>query len=142
MFEVTFSMPHYQVQVITIYSGDDLYYRFEKRPGTKEFKLRSLGTRLATDEEWAEVKKRLSAFVSPSTGLSQASQELPEIMRPVVNPVTGYLASLWNTVITLNDEQKWTREQIADWIETLDPVPTFTPKEKQDEYGISITNLT
>lgn len=37
-----------------------------------------------------------------------------------------YSQSLMSTVIHLNDGHRWTRDQIADWIETLDDVPGWS----------------
>lgn len=38
-----------------------------------------------------------------------------------------------NLVMHLNDEHRWTREQIADWLETLDVDLSFKIKENEDE---------
>lgn len=43
----------------------------------------------------------------------------------VVNPVTGGESDLYDTIIHLNDEAKWSREQIADWIDTLPDQPKW-----------------
>lgn len=34
-------------------------------------------------------------------------------------------------IIQLNDDYKWTREQIADWLDTLDEQPVFYPEVEQ-----------
>lgn len=36
-----------------------------------------------------------------------------------INPVTSKEQSLRHIIINLNDEHRWTREQIADWLESL-----------------------
>lgn len=36
---------------------------------------------------------------------------------------------IWGTIIHLNDKARWTREQIADWLETLDQDLQFTLPE-------------
>jgi hypothetical protein len=41
--------------------------------------------------------------------------------------------SLMSVIIHLNDRHKWTREAIADWIETLDEIPTFTEEVEHVE---------
>lgn len=46
--------------------------------------------------------------------------------------------TIWDMVQHLNDRHKWTREAIADWLETLDvdlsfPVPDDIPKEPGEE---------
>ncbi len=54
--------------------------------------------------------------------------ELPGVREVVKNPVTGAEATLESVIINLNDYHKWTREQIADWLETLDIDLQFKPK--------------
>lgn len=57
------------------------------------------------------------------------SRQLPGIDQQAINPITKDKCSLWNIVIWLNDQAGWSRAAIADWIETLDVVPTFEVKE-------------
>lgn len=38
----------------------------------------------------------------------------------VVHPVQGYDHVLFGVARSLNDEHRWTREQIADWVETIE----------------------
>lgn len=47
-------------------------------------------------------------------------RKLPGVDEMVKNPVHGGQQKLWNAIVDLNDKQGWTREQIADWVETLD----------------------
>lgn len=37
----------------------------------------------------------------------------------VTEPLFGRNLGLYRTIIMLNDDSKWTREQIADWLETI-----------------------
>lgn len=37
----------------------------------------------------------------------------------VINPVRNIRRNLHETIACLNDDEKWTREQIADWLETI-----------------------
>jgi hypothetical protein len=53
---------------------------------------------------------------------------LPGFMQEVQHPVTSTSSYLGSVIMNLNDIHQWSREQIADWIETLDPVPTFEVK--------------
>jgi hypothetical protein len=50
---------------------------------------------------------------------SRVSQ-LPALAAIVKNPVSGKTQTLRAAIISLNDTFKWTREKIADWLETLD----------------------
>ena len=63
--------------------------------------------------------------VVTATGESRSAeaiviQTFPALSQLVKNPVTGRQASLKATIIKLNDTHKWSREKIADWLETLD----------------------
>lgn len=47
----------------------------------------------------------------------------PVLCRPVQCPVCGGVGVLWPLsliVVELNDQHRWTRERIADWVETLE----------------------
>lgn len=58
---------------------------------------------------------------------------LPGVKEIVKNPVTGTKATLERVIINLNDQQKWTREQIADWLETLDIDISFKVKVEDEQ---------
>jgi hypothetical protein len=53
------------------------------------------------------------------------AHKLPGIHRMVTCPVTKKQKNLFSTIIDLNDTHNWSREKIADWIETLDDAPKF-----------------
>ncbi|UUG69428.1 hypothetical protein SEA_SHAM_101 [Streptomyces phage Sham] len=78
-------------------------------------------------------KKGVDSYVSPdfqkAEYLAQATKKqtppsdvakLPGVTEEVKHPVTGRQALLWNVIVDLNDRHGWSREQIADWVETLD----------------------
>lgn len=44
------------------------------------------------------------------------------------HPIKGYECNLDDIIMELNDNAGWTREQIADWIDTLPEQPVFTMK--------------
>ncbi|QIQ62985.1 hypothetical protein SEA_MOAB_107 [Streptomyces phage Moab] len=50
---------------------------------------------------------------------------LPGIKEMVKHPVSGKIDTIESIIINLNDVQKWTREKIADWLDTLDVDLTF-----------------
>jgi hypothetical protein len=47
----------------------------------------------------------------------------------VKHPVSGKVTTLYNVIINLNDYHQWTREQIADWLETTDANPVITKSD-------------
>lgn len=54
---------------------------------------------------------------------------LPDLEAQVKHPVSGDRASLRTTIVSLNDTHHWSRERVADWLDTLDlnlrfPVPS------------------
>lgn len=56
---------------------------------------------------------------------SNLEKEFPLLKRIAHSPVSGTVYhrlpfSLADQIITLNDHHKWTRERIADWVETIE----------------------
>lgn len=47
------------------------------------------------------------------------SFRLPGAMQSVIHPETGETDTVRSTVINLNDEYEWSREQIADWLDKI-----------------------
>jgi hypothetical protein len=53
-------------------------------------------------------------------GLSDVKEKFPQLGEHVPNPGReGATQSLKTVIIHLNDEQEWTREEIADWLEGI-----------------------
>ena len=50
---------------------------------------------------------------------------LPGIKKLVNHPIDGSKDTIYRTIYDLNDTHYWTREQIADWLDTLDEQPRF-----------------
>lgn len=59
-------------------------------------------------------------------------RELPGLKEIIKHPVTGWSMPLWKAVINLNDKYHWKREQIADWLETLDVDIRFKMDDKEN----------
>lgn len=64
-----------------------------------------------------------------AVGEDDRVSELPGLNQMVRNPVTNKTGTLRSVIISLNDNSKWTRERIADWLDTLDVDITFRTKE-------------
>ncbi|WMI33497.1 hypothetical protein SEA_KENREY_110 [Streptomyces phage Kenrey] len=58
-------------------------------------------------------------------GKDKRVDELPGVHEMVKHPVSGNRNTLERVIISLNDQHKWTREEIADWLDTLDIDLTF-----------------
>lgn len=93
----------------------------------------------------ADLLLQMNAFGSDKLqdeSFEELSTELPGCDQVVIHPVNKERFNLHSAIISLNDRYNWTRDQIADWIETLDEVPTFAPpeevKEKSKELTITI----
>jgi hypothetical protein len=71
--------------------------------------------------------------VANSNNPSYLSQQLPGVMEKVKHPVDGYMYQLRDVIMSLNDTYKWSREKIADWVETLDVDTRFKLKEESNE---------
>lgn len=44
---------------------------------------------------------------------------LPGMKEWVPNPVNGGMAPIWAIIPYLNDHMKWSRDKIADWLDSL-----------------------
>ena len=60
-------------------------------------------------------------------------RELPGVHELVKSPVSGLTRTLQDVIIELNDNHGWSRNQVADWLETLDIDITFKPKENDEQ---------
>lgn len=65
-------------------------------------------------------KKKYKHHWNPTPAADPGISKLPALKEQVKHPITGLTLDLQSAIIQLNDVQKWTREQIADWLETLD----------------------
>lgn len=62
---------------------------------------------------------------------TMAERRWPLLMAPLVrHPESdNYMCPLWDAIITLNDHFNWTREQIADFVETIEQAQTTPERE-------------
>lgn len=69
--------------------------------------------------------------------LNKKSHDLPGVNERVKHPIDGYTLSIREIIMTLNDKHRWTREQIADWLDKLqdDGIVDLSFKEQQQEEG-------
>lgn len=65
---------------------------------------------------WFHYKIEPSVIVNKIDGINQI----------VKNPVNGKSQNLSSVIMDLNDTAGWSREQIADWLDTLDNQPKFS----------------
>jgi len=58
----------------------------------------------------------------------------PQLHQNTTNPVTGLVNHLSFTIVDLNNERNWTREQIADWIEQTfeQPAPAVAEPAREE----------
>lgn len=56
--------------------------------------------------------------------------KIPGIHEQVSHPVHKHYLSIYEIIVDLNDSHGWTREEIADWLDTLDNQPVFKEKIK------------
>lgn len=61
----------------------------------------------------------MGAQKSEQKYLSNKADELPGIFTVVPHPILGTDATIRNIIIGLNDIAQWTRDQIADWLDSL-----------------------
>ena len=89
----------------------------------------------AYEQAMEKLVETMPKYVSgmSQTGLSWQAIDLPGVNEAVKHPMTGDTHSLWSIIINLNDSHHWTRERIADWVETLDIDTRFTIKENHEQ---------
>lgn len=78
--------------------------------------------------EWLKRLAEHEGFDGSIITYSQRPEEvgkLPGAGEIVKHPQRGTQEELFAIIVSLNDRYKWTREQIADWLETLDLDLTF-----------------
>lgn len=85
--------------------------------------IASLPAKYVNDEFQKFWKSNLTFGDMVITGPSHYEMQIPGLQAQVKHPCTGNLDTLSSVIINLNDTQKWSREQIADWLETLDENP-------------------
>ena len=57
--------------------------------------------------------------------LAENAHNLPGYRRLIVHPITFQKEDMYSVITSLNDHYRWTREQIADWLDTLEKCPRF-----------------
>lgn len=82
--------------------------------------------------EWAVRENYLSLFSVHHSSPADYAAQIPGLFVEVKNPVNGKCATIHDIIIELNDAHRWTRDQIADWLETLDENPIITPPREDD----------
>lgn len=93
-----------------------------------EFLDKNLGDIVSTEVR----DKILENFICTKEVLDTKSDQpsfianmLPGVNNVVTHPVSGKEQRLFDIIINLNDHCGWTREAVADWIDTLPEVPVF-----------------
>lgn len=67
----------------------------------------------------------------PVAGPGAYSKQIAGLQVKVQHPAADYKDTLESVIISLNDGHYWSRERIADWLETLDVNPILNnPKEE------------
>lgn len=111
----------------------DLYSFFEmetKSPDstapTSSPQLKFLTTQL---KKLSELQNPLKFYQENGKKLNGGGPALGSVVSnwKAINPVDKHEAPINSIIIDLNDRFKWSREQIADWLDTLDNQPVFYP---------------
>lgn len=113
------------------------YYRKEYsfRATRNLLKVEPYLTTLLADikPEYAKFASSLASYFVErlDDGPISYERQIPGLEEIVTHPVTGSQTSIQNAIMNLNDVCLWSREQIADWLETLDVNPILNdPKEE------------
>jgi hypothetical protein len=66
------------------------------------------------------IQAALEAIGKVGTPYAFVMDHWPWVSREETNPVSGEVTRVWSIIRELNDDRGWTREQIADWVESLE----------------------
>ncbi len=86
--------------------GPQCYGKY-MRPGIKENATCAMG----------------AAMMALGLSFVDMSEVFPQLPQTVIHPVSGKECWLRNTIVSLNDSYRWTREAIADWVATVEEAP-------------------
>jgi hypothetical protein len=78
------------------------------------------GTSLSNDGNTCALGAALVAIGKATRLYSNAFYYWPILNEQVFHPVTGECLCMLSAVRILNDDHRWTREQIADWVQTVE----------------------
>ena len=121
--------------------ADKFYYRKEwvqdynmaQKPGDyAEWLFVDLGHKYKSKDFYKWWESMLGG--GPSNGPSSYTRQIPELQVRVRHPAAvnaGYESTLESVIISLNDTHGWSREQIADWLETLDVNPILNKSKEE-----------
>lgn len=109
---------------------EELFGHGEPVPQELRLMIRNCNTALI-----GNLRERTDAFKHPKLhsikvkcpGLGEKFPKVISFNNKGCDYHNGEPADIFNLIQHLNDSHKWTREQIADWIDTLDEQPVFYP---------------
>lgn len=73
-----------------------------------------------------------ASHVDGYTVTSALQKVLPGVTERVAHPITGQQYRVQDIIPDLNDQYRWSRDQIADWLDTLDVDLTFQPPQEKE----------
>lgn len=95
------------------------YFKGAKLFGTEQEHVYSASAPPAQEFLKASMNKPLHKSIAAGPNMQDVNN-LPGVTKEVKHPTTGDFCLIKDIIINLNDVQMWTREEIADWLETLD----------------------
>lgn len=145
-FQAPLSNPQFGFELFTVDQGKTVlitgYYenkRYEVVLGTpvSTVKSRMVKELFGDDVHPSTIPNELYKVIVNANTILVAGQEVgpnhstlkhPAMQQVVKCPAGGdYTNNLQTVIMHLNDTHEWTREQIADWIDTLDEQPVYYP---------------
>lgn len=79
----------------------------------------------------------LDAIGKTTNRYSTAANHFPVLCGEAPHPISGETLRVLTIVRVLNDEHRWTREQIADWVETLEAVVIPSVDASDSDQGMA-----
>lgn len=65
--------------------------------------------------------------------------EFPICRASLIHPVRGGASIGMYVLMTLNDDHRWTREQIADWVQTIEERETERTEQATSEHAVAVS---
>lgn len=73
------------------------------------------------------------AYAASGNSLGRSLKDHPDMQETLRCPACVASGTLYTTIQHINDFHEWSREEIADWLDTLPSQPIFYPQIEEEE---------
>lgn len=109
---------------LSLYVDNDVKFFSPRGLNIKFHEIQQALLALTTADEVSKIMHEIRSARNKAIGVpGLGNLWLKEVL--VKSPITGEITGLIGLIIRLNDVERWTREQIADWLDTLPNQPVL-----------------